>query len=169
MSRSEKQRSTWTLALGVALLPPIWAVVAPHLGVTTGAVALICAGVFAANGNKYEDALKISLGFLCGDLWAVAALFLMDKLPLPPDLETFLVLFFMGGLAVLISTALEKVIYLPAWLSGWAIGLTIMAPLGWGSLHSLPVQIGAAMLAGVLYVGVGVDLFQKKLLKLWKK
>lgn len=168
MSKDEKRRNTWTLAFGVALLPPIWAVLAPHIGVTTGAVALICAGVFAANGNKYEDALRISLGFLCGDLWAVAALFLMDKLPVSPDLETFLVLFVMGGLAVLISTALERVIYLPAWLSGWAIGLTIMAPVGWGGLDSLPVQIGAAMLAGVLYVGVGVDLFQKKLLKLWK-
>lgn len=168
MNRNEKRRNMWTLALGVALLPPIWAVLAPHIGVTTGAVALICAGVFAANGNKYEDALKISLGFLCGDLWAVAALFLMDRLPFPTEAETFLVLFVMGGLAVLISTALEQLVYLPAWLSGWAIGLTVMGPAGWGSLGTLPVQIGAAMLAGVIYVGMGVDLFQKKLLRRWK-
>ena len=68
MNKEEKRRNTWTLALGVALLPPIWAVLAPHLGVTTGAVALICAGLYAANGNKYEDCLKITLGFLCGCL-----------------------------------------------------------------------------------------------------
>lgn len=164
MNKEEKRRNTWTLALGVALLPPIWAVLAPHLGVTTGAVALICAGVYAANGNKYEDCLKITLGFLCGDIWAVAALFLIDRLPLPADLATFLTLFVMGGLAVLISTALERAVYLPAWLCGWAVGLTIMGPAGWGSLGSLPVQIGAAMAAGVVYVGAGVDLFQKKLL-----
>lgn len=169
MNKDEKRKNMWTLALGVALLPPVWAVLAPHLGVTTGAVALICAGVFAAGGNKYEDTLKICLGFLCGDIWAVAALFLMDKLPLPEDLETFLILFVMGGLAVLISTALERIVYLPAWLCGWAVGLTIMGPAGWSGLGSLPVQIGAAMLAGVIYVGVGVDLFQKKLLSRWNR
>ena len=169
MNEDEKRKNMWTLALGVALLPPLWAVLAPHIGVTTGAVALICAGVFAAGGNKYEDALKISLGFLCGDIWAVTALFLMDRLPLPEDFETFLILFVMGGLAVLISTALERIVYLPAWLCGWAVGLTIMGPAGWGGLGSLPVQIGAAMLAGVIYVGVGVDLFQKKLLSRWNR
>ena len=169
MNKDEKRKNMWTLALGVALLPPVWAALAPHLGVPTGAVALICAGVFAAGGNKYEDTLKICLGFLCGDIWAVAALFLMDRLPLPEDLETFLILFVMGGLAVLISTALERIVYLPAWLCGWAVGLTIMGPAGWGGLGSLPVQIGAAMLAGVIYVGVGVDLFQKKLLSRWNR
>lgn len=51
----------------------------------------------AANGNKYEDCLKITLGFLCGDIWAVAALFLMDRLPLPTDLATFLTLFVMAA------------------------------------------------------------------------
>ena len=39
-----KRAETWTLALCIALLPPIWAVAAPYVGVTTGAVALICAG-----------------------------------------------------------------------------------------------------------------------------
>ena len=30
---------------------------------------------------------------------------------------------------------------------------------------TLPIQIGAAMAAGVVYVGIGVDAFQKMLLK----
>ena len=140
------------------------AVLAPHLGVSTGAVALICAGVYAANGNKYEDCLKITLGFLCGDIWAVAALFLMDRLPLPADLATFLTLFVMGGLAVLISTALEKS-RISASLAVRLGGRTDHHGAGrLGGLGSLPVQIGAAMTAGVVYVGAGVDLFQKKLL-----
>ena len=62
-----------TLAICIALLPPIWAVAAPYIGVTTGAVALICAGLCAANGDKRENALPISIGFLLGDLWAVLA------------------------------------------------------------------------------------------------
>ena len=40
----KRHTDTWTLALCIALLPPLWAVAAPYLGVTTGAVALICAG-----------------------------------------------------------------------------------------------------------------------------
>jgi hypothetical protein len=153
-----------TLALGIALLPPIWAVLAPHIGVTTGAVALICAGLYVANGNKLSDALKISLGFLCGDIWAILALWFMDISPFNPDLELFITLFVMGGLAVLISSLVPKYIYCPSWLCGWAIGLTIMAPVGLHHVGTLPIEIGVAMLVGVWYVGAGVDKFQRVLL-----
>ena len=71
----------------------------------------------------------------------------------------------MGGLAVLIGETFPKVFYTPAWLCGWAIGLTVMGPMKVSDLGMLPVQIGAAMLAGVFYVGVGVDGFQKFLIR----
>lgn len=165
----EKRKQKLTLALGIALMPPIWAVLAPVIGVTTGAVALICAGVYVANGNRRADALRIAVGFLLGDLWAVIAIALMEKLPLNPNVELYCTLFVMGGLAVLIGESLPRFIFTPAWLCGWAIGLTIMGPLKAAEIGTLPLQIGAAMLAGVFYVGVGVDAFQKLLLKLWKK
>ena len=163
----EKRRQKLTLALGIALLPPIWAVLAPVIGVTTGAVALICAGLYVANGNRRADALKIAVGFLLGDLWAVTAIWLMEMLPLNPNVELYCTLFLMGGLAVLIGESLPRFIYTPAWLCGWAIGLTILGPLKVAEIGTLPIQIGAAMLAGVFYVGVGVDAFQKWLLRLW--
>lgn len=47
-----KKAETLTLALCIALLPPIWAVAAPYLNVTTGAVALICAGCVRPMGTK---------------------------------------------------------------------------------------------------------------------
>ena len=71
----------------------------------------------------------------------------------------------MGGLAVLIGETLPKYIFTPSWLCGWAIGLTIMGPMAVSEIGSLPVQIGVAMLAGVIYVGVGVDAFQRFLIK----
>ncbi len=153
----------WTLAFSIALFPPLWAVLAPHLNVTTGAVALICAGLYATNGNKRSDAIKISVGFLLGDLWAVLALSVMEILPLPQDLELFVTLFVFGGLAVLISGLLPKYIFCPAWLCGWAIGLTILSPVGIQEVGTLPIQIAAAMLAGIWYVGAFADLIQKKL------
>ena len=164
---SDKWKDTLTLAFGIALLPPIWAVISPYIGVTTGAVALICAGLYVTNGNKIGDAVKISISFLLGDLWAVVALALMDWMPLNESLETFIVLFVLGGLAVIIGALSPKLIFTPAWLCGWAIGLTIMVPGGFTQMGTLPVQIGVAMLAGVWYVGSGVDAFQRLLLRGW--
>lgn len=166
---SEKKLNMLTLALGIALLPPIWAVLAPHIGVTTGAVALICAGVYVANGNKIADAFKIAAGFLLGDGWAVLAVFLMEKMQFNPDAELYLTLFVLGGLAVLIGETFSKFIFTPAWLCGWAVGLTIMGPLAVADIGTLPIQIAAAMIAGVVYVGIGVDAFQKALLKAFSK
>ncbi len=166
---SEKTLNKLTLALGIALLPPIWAVLSPLVGVSTGAVALICAGVYVANGNKVCDALKISIGFLLGDAWAVIAIAVMEKMNFNPNLELYLTLFVMGGLAVLIGESIPKFIFTPAWLCGWAIGLTIMGPMPFSEIGSIPLQIAAAMIAGVVYVGIGVDAFQKLLIKMLKK
>lgn len=159
-----------TLAFGIALLPPIWAVLAPVIGGSTGAVALICAGLYVTNGNKREDAFKISAGFLLGDLWAVIAVAVMEKLTWNPNVELYLTLFVMGGLAVIIGESFGKYIFTPSWLCGWAIGLTIMGPMSLNEIGMLPIQIGVAMIAGVVYVGIGVDAFQKFLAnKLTKK
>ena len=79
--KKRKRVNMLTLAFGIAFMPPIWAVLSPYLGVSTGAVALICAGLYVANGNKRKDALKIAVGFLCGDLWAVLAVWIMETLP----------------------------------------------------------------------------------------
>ena len=78
-------------------------------------------------------------------------------------------LFVMGGLAVLIGETFGKFIFTPAWLCGWAIGLTIMGPMKMEDIGTLPIQIGAAMIAGVVYVGIGVDMFQKILIKMLVK
>lgn len=162
---SETWKNTLTLALGIALLPPLWAVAAPHIGVATGAVALICAGLYVTNGNRVSDAARISVGFLLGDAWAVLAILLMAWMPLNESLETFILFFVLGGLAVIIGALFPKLIFTPAWLCGWAIGLTVMAPCGAAQLGSLSIQIGMSMLVGVWYVGAGVDVFQKALLR----
>lgn len=162
----EKRRKTihiLTLAFGIAFMPPIWAVLAPFIGVDTGSAALICAGLFVANGNKRQDTFKISAGFLLGDVWALTAVWIMETLQWNPQAELYLTLFVMGGTAVIIGETFPKMIYTPAWLCGWAIGLTIMGPMKMDQIGTLPVQIGTAMLVGVIYVGVGVDAFQRML------
>jgi hypothetical protein len=164
-----KRINVLTLALGIAFMPPIWAVFAPYIGVSTGAVALICAGLFVANGNKKSDAFKIAMGFICGDLWAVAAIWIMEKLQFNPNVKLYMTLFVLGGLAVIIGETLNKWIFVPSWLCGWAIGLTIMGPLPTSELGTLPIQIGAAMIVGVVYVGIGVDAFQKWMVRILVK
>ncbi|MDO4538701.1 MAG: DUF1097 domain-containing protein [Coriobacteriales bacterium] len=149
------------LAISIGLLPPIWAVVSGHLGITCGAVALICAGIYVTAGNKVELGLPMSLGFLLSDLMAVAAVWLMENMPFPADVNTFLTLAVLGFLAVLLCTTFDKVFFLPAVLSGWAVGLTVMGPLGFANLGTMPIQVGVAMLAGVWYAGWFVDVFSR--------
>lgn len=155
---------TVSLALCVALLPPIWAVAAPHLNIKTGAVALICAGLYAAKGNKKEDALKITVGFLCGDIWAVLALKFMEAINWQSDLKLFVTLFILGGAAVIISGIWSKWIYTASWLCGWAIGLTILSETEPTAIISYTVQIAVAMIVGVWYVGVFADYVCRKLI-----
>ncbi|MBR3224500.1 MAG: DUF1097 domain-containing protein [Atopobiaceae bacterium] len=149
------------LAISIGLLPPIWAVVSGHLGITCGAVALICAGIYVTAGNKVELGLPMSLGFLLADLMAVGAIWLMENMPFPPDVNTFLTLAVLGFLAVLLCTRLDKVFFLPAVLSGWAVGLTVMGPLGFANLGTVPIQVAVSMLAGVWYAGYAVDVFSR--------
>ncbi|WP_023162074.1 DUF1097 domain-containing protein [Clostridium autoethanogenum] len=105
------KRGVFILAFCIALFPPIWAVLAPYVGVTTGAVALICAGLYVTNGNKASDAVKISFGFLMGDFWAAFALFIMNYLPFNKDINLFITLFILGGLGVIISALLERWVF----------------------------------------------------------
>ena len=131
------KKEVLALAIGIGLLPPIWAVASGHFGITCGAVALICAGIYVAGGNAVENGLKMSIGFLMADLWAVIAMWSMEHLPFTPDVNTFLTLAVMGFAAVLIASALDKWIYLPAVLCGWAVGLTVM---GRGSHRDGPAR-----------------------------
>ncbi len=163
--KREKRIRMLTLAFGIALMPPIWAVLSHYMGISTGAVALICAGLYVANGNQRKDALKITVGFLCGDVWAVLAVWIMEAMPFHPNVELYCTLFVLGGLAVIIGETYSRFIFVPSWLCGWAIGLTILGPMKVQEFGTLPIQIGAAMIAGVVYVGIGVDAFQRMLLK----
>ena len=167
--KKEKWINVFTLAFTVAFLPPFWAVASTYVGVTVGAVALICAGLFAVLNNDIKMAVPVSIGFLCGDLWAVIAAKVMGASTLGPNITVYLTLFVLGGLAVIIGSALEKYIFVPAWLCGWAIGLTIMGPMDSTALGTMPFQIAAAMLAGVWYVGLVGDIFQKFLIRIIKK
>lgn len=167
MSRRQRKEML-TLAFLVALLPPLWAVAAPHLQISVSPIALICAGIYVANGNRFRDAMKISLGFLAGDLWALLSLKITESSlsgAIGASTTLFITLFLMGFLAVVIAMHLPRVFFLPAWLSGWAIGMLTLNLTKVDSPVSLTVQIGASMLAGVYYVGALVDKLQRLMLR----
>lgn len=152
-----KRKEILTLALLIAILPPVWAVAGPYLGNSVGPVALIAAGIYAANGNKWKDAHKIALGYLAGDLWAFIVTVIMAASPFNPNISLFVLLAVMGFLAVVISQKLPSLFYMPSWLAGWAIGLLAMSLDKTTPLMSLTAQIAAAMLVGVYYIGALVD------------
>lgn len=148
-------RQTLYLALCIALFAPIWAIFAPYIGITTGGVALICAGIFVEAGNTVKQGLPVSIGFLLGDGWSILVVELMKVMPFMHDINLFILLFLGGGLAVLIASMLPKRINLSAWLAGFAIGLLILTPAK--TLGTLPLQIAISMLVGVWYIGVFVS------------
>ena len=159
------RKETLTLALLIAVMPPAWAVISPYLGNSVGPVALICAGIYATNGNKFRDAHKIALGYLAGDIWALIAFEIMAHTPLNPDLTLFLTLAVFGFILVIISTKFNNIIHMPSWLTGWAIGMLTMNLDKTTPVMSLTVQIAVAMLVGVYYVGALLDLVHRSLNK----
>ena len=151
------RKETLTLALLIAVMPPAWAVISPYLGNTVGPVALICAGIYATNGNKFKDAHKIALGYLAGDIWALIAFEIMAHTPINPDMTLFLTLAVFGFILVVISNTLSNIIHMPSWLTGWAIGMLTMNLDKTTPVMSLTVQRAVAMLVGVYYVGALLD------------
>ena len=158
-----KKKEILTLALLIAIMPPAWAVLSPYLGNTVGPIALICAGIYGTNGNKFKDAHKIALGYLAGDIWALIAFEIMAHTPINPDITLFLTLAVFGFILVVISARFENIIHMPSWLTGWAIGMLTMNLDTGTSVLSLTVQIAVAMLVGVYYVGALLDKVHKLL------
>lgn len=158
-----KKKEILTLALLIAIMPPAWAVFSPYLGNTVGPIALICAGIYGTNGNKFKDAHKIALGYLAGDIWALIAFEIMAHTPINPDITLFLTLAVFGFILVVISARFENIIHMPSWLTGWAIGMLTMNLDTGTPVLSLTVQIAVAMLVGVYYVGALLDKVHKLL------
>ena len=150
-----------TLAALIAVLPPLWAVLSPYIGISVGPVALICAGIYATNGNRFQDSHKIALGYLAGDIWALAVYEIMAHTPLNADLTLFLSLAVFGFILVLISSKWADYIHMPSWLTGWAIGMLAMNLDKTTPVMSLTAQIGVSMLVGVYYVGALLDKIHK--------
>lgn len=90
-----KYKEVLTLALLVGILPPI--------GVHVGPIALIAAGIYGANGNKFEDSFKIAAGYIAGDIWSLIATVVMQKTPFSANITLWSTLFILGFIAVIIS------------------------------------------------------------------
>ena len=163
----EDRFNTISLAISIGILPPLWAVISQILGVKFGGVALVCAALFVANGNKTKDIIKISVGFFISVVWGCIALYFIKNLPWNNSVNTFITLCSMGALAVVIaSSRLKKIIYLPSWLCGWAITNEILSQMYTGLGIDIPISIAISMVVGVIYVGAGVLVFGKLINKL---
>ena len=101
-----KLNPTIALALFVATIPSLWAVVAPFVGVTVGAAALITGGFFVASGNDPKNKWRELFGMWLGIPWGMMAV-TFPGLTGWPKTTLFVTLFVLGALAVLISGMLQ--------------------------------------------------------------
>ena len=106
------RKETLTLALLIAVMPPAWAVVSPYLGNSVGPVALICAGIYATNGNKFSNIIHMP-SWLTG--WAIGMLTMnLDKttpvmsLTVQIAVAMLVGVYYVGALLDLVHRSLNK-------------------------------------------------------------
>lgn len=155
MENSPKSDAIVT-ALFIMIVPTIWAVFSPKFGIETGAVSLICAGLFTAEGNRAGNALKMVLGLIIGIPWGIIAL-RFTLLPGNHSFNQFLVLCVLGGAAVLLCalTPLGRWVDSTAWLVGWAITILVMGHVPLAEWSWFPLQLALSMIVGIYIIGVG--------------
>ena len=68
-----EKKEKYILALGVALLPPVWAVLGGIIGIECSWIALVCAGIYVAAGNHaYQMGSCSDLqAALSGEIWLI--------------------------------------------------------------------------------------------------
>lgn len=156
-----KYKEVLTLALLVGILPPTWAIISPYIGIHVGPIALIAAGIYGANGNKFKDSFKIAVGYIAGDIWSLIAMTVMRKTSINSIFTLWMTLFVLGFIAVIISAKFPKYVYLPSWLAGWAIAMLSMNLDTSTPIIRMTIEIAVAMLVGVYYVGALTDKIHK--------
>jgi hypothetical protein len=153
MSRKE----LWVTALFIGLIPPIWAVIAPYINVMVGPVALIAAGTFVLTGKEtLKEAWQILAGFLLGIPTAMLAMTLASSILDKGSLALYTVLAVFGFLIVLIGGlkfVSEYITIAPAWLTGWAVALTVLGLNGPSDFGTMPMQLAIAEIVGVVALG----------------
>lgn len=152
-------KKVYVQALAIAILPPIWAALSTVIGFTTGAVALITAGLAMLIN---DSGWVLSGSLLIGDIWGSVSFFLISLAPPSFNiLVQVLVLAIFGFLAVLISSKFKKV-DLTSWLTGWALTIQILSMTPKSNWLITILMIGVSMVVGIFYIGFGIKYVVKK-------
>ena len=148
-----KMKRVYVQAIAVAILPPIWAALSTMFGFTTGAVALMTAGLVMISR---DSGLALSVGLLIGDIWGAVSFSLIALAP--PSLNILaqvIVLAIFGFLAVIINYYLRKV-NMVSWFIGWALTIQILSMTPKSKWPITVLMIGVSMLVGIYYIGYGI-------------
>lgn len=154
-------REAFPAAVGIALLPPLWAVVSASAGIEFGWVSLACASMLLPFHKPLKAGIWQSISFVLGMVWGLTATIAQQKLLLPQNVSLFLVLCVWGFVAVVLSEVVfHKKTVLPIWLGSWAISLGMFGgsdPSQYGAVFG---KLLAATLSGVWYIGLLNQKFQ---------
>lgn len=147
------KKETWSMVIGISIIPAVWAVIANHIGVTIAAVSMISACPYVLAGKNAKDAVAMTLGLFLGIVWARLTFVLMGALTFNPDLVTFLVLAFMVAILIIIDSFIPKIVDCVAWLCGFAIAITVLGSCTPDVLNTMSLHLVLAMAVGVWCVG----------------
>ena len=159
--QKEKRNGMLALAIGVAIIPALWAVLTPYIKINAGPVALISASIFFAYGGKVTP-IKAALGYMMGLASGILAVWMILNLPFSGDINLFLTLAVVaGGSVILALSVCSSFTDLSSWLGGLAITVLVMVMAmqagmpgeisAWGNII---LSLAVNLLAGVYVIGV---------------
>ena len=149
------KRETWATVVGISTIPALWAVLTNHISIHTGTTAMAAAAVYVLAAKSPKDGIRMTIGELLGIVWTMITLWLMKTLTFNADIATFLILFVMVAVIIIICSFLPKVIDLFGWLVGYALALTVLIPVAQagGDTMSYCIQLAVSFLVGIWCVG----------------
>ena len=170
-NKTNKFKTIFALILSVGIFVPIWGTFHSFVGIQNAWAAFASAALFFATGHKIKESIKITVSHAIGLVWGLLLFILMGHpvfQSLNPLLTSVLVLGGLGILAVIITNLGENIFsHLPSLFCGWAVTVGSLGGVpvsGWG--HQ-PVDILLSLIAGVIFLGIGISQFQALLCKIF--
>ena len=159
------------LALSVSIFVPIWGTFHSYIEINSAWVAFVSAAVFFAAGHNIREAVKVSLSHILGMFWGLAVLYIVDAslLNVNAILYMFMILAIFGfGSVVITNIGIRLISHTPSLFAGWAVAFAVFGGMPISEWKDSCLDVGAALVIGVLFVGVGISQFQMFLMKVLK-
>ncbi len=159
------------LAVSVAVIVPLWGTFHSYATVERAWVAFISAAVFFAAGHKLKDIVNVALSHILGMFWGMGVLYVMQQnlIDVNAVVYSLIVLAVFGFFSVIVTSLNIKIIsHTPSLFAGWAVAFAAFGGTEIADWKDISIDVGLALVIGVVVVGTGISQLHLLLMKLFK-